>query len=340
MTLAQFVSRYEGKGIDFDGSFGNQCVDLYRQYCKDVLNIPQTPLVVGAKDIWTGITPDFDKVSNTPTGVPSKGDIVIWGSSFGPYGHVAVFVTGDSNKLTCFSQNDPSGALCGLKEYKSYKGVLGWLRPRSTIVEENMDIRLKLLDDNNFKTEGDVRGLIGAAVDLPKARVDLENANKTIDQLNHAIDQYKTDLKAETDSFTAHSVACREEKAILLKNVADALGTTQDLPRILQAIQQLVTANENLDKLERKAKEDITTISDLNATILRKEEANKSLQINRDGLKSTIERIYATFSKITQISVKDEADLNVAIQTLSGGIKIQEPIVLSIINWFKRLWKI
>lgn len=51
MTLTQFIKTYLGKKVDFDGMYGNQCVDLYRQYCKDVLNVPQSPSVPGAKDI-------------------------------------------------------------------------------------------------------------------------------------------------------------------------------------------------------------------------------------------------------------------------------------------------
>ncbi|WP_252722587.1 hypothetical protein [Treponema phagedenis] len=38
MSLDEFVKKYLGKKVDYDGHYGAQCVDLFRQYCKDVLN--------------------------------------------------------------------------------------------------------------------------------------------------------------------------------------------------------------------------------------------------------------------------------------------------------------
>lgn len=92
MTLTQFINTYLGKKVDFDNAHGFQCVDLYRQYCKDVLNIPQTPGVDGAKDIFDkpgslNVTPD------SLTADYSRGDILIWNSSeTNKYGHVAILV--------------------------------------------------------------------------------------------------------------------------------------------------------------------------------------------------------------------------------------------------------
>ena len=48
MTLDEFVKKYNGKKVDYDGRYGCQCVDLFRQYCEDVLNIPHTGGVIGA----------------------------------------------------------------------------------------------------------------------------------------------------------------------------------------------------------------------------------------------------------------------------------------------------
>lgn len=92
MTLTQFINKYLGTKVDFDGQHGYQCVDLYRQYLKDVLNETQTPPVEGAKDI-------FEKSGNLSVTVDSaladysKGDILIWNSSkTNKYGHVAILV--------------------------------------------------------------------------------------------------------------------------------------------------------------------------------------------------------------------------------------------------------
>ena len=92
MTLTQFIRNNLGKKVDYDGNFGPQCVDLYRQYCKDVLNVPQTPSVEGAKDIIE--KPGSLSVTRESTLADySRGDVLIWGpTKSNQYGHVAILV--------------------------------------------------------------------------------------------------------------------------------------------------------------------------------------------------------------------------------------------------------
>ena len=55
MTFDNFITKYNGKFIDFDGYYGYQCVDLARQYIKDVLGYaPYTamPSAANAKTIF------------------------------------------------------------------------------------------------------------------------------------------------------------------------------------------------------------------------------------------------------------------------------------------------
>lgn len=93
MNLPEFIKTYEGKGVDFDGKYGNQCVDLARQYWQDVCEVPkQPPGVEGAKD--------FARADYTGTGlkfVPCEaqglvaGDVVVYSSTTtNRYGHIAV----------------------------------------------------------------------------------------------------------------------------------------------------------------------------------------------------------------------------------------------------------
>lgn len=92
MTLTQFIKKYLGSKVDFDGQFGAQCVDLYRQYCADVLCVPQSPAVDGAKDIINN--PGTLKVTrDSALADYSRGDVLIWGAtSSNKYGHVAILV--------------------------------------------------------------------------------------------------------------------------------------------------------------------------------------------------------------------------------------------------------
>lgn len=92
MTLTEFIKAYNGKKVDFDGRYGAQCVDLYRQYCSSVLQVPQSPAVEGAKDIFKkpgalGVTAEAEKAAYVP------GDVLVWdGTKTNKYGHVAILV--------------------------------------------------------------------------------------------------------------------------------------------------------------------------------------------------------------------------------------------------------
>lgn len=132
MTLQDFVQKYQGKGIDVDGAYGNQCVDLIKAYYKEVVGIPaQTG---NAVDYWKKFpAASFEQIANSPEGVPQAGDIVVWGTKVGPYGHIAIALDGSTTrKLVTFDQNWPVGSKCQQVSH-SYAGVLGWLRPTKPV---------------------------------------------------------------------------------------------------------------------------------------------------------------------------------------------------------------
>ena len=139
----QFFGKYDQKPCDYDGSYGNQCVDLYRAFVKECKGFPQSPPVGGAYEIWTTyLTQYFDRIGNTTTNCPIKGDIVIWGQEIGSFGHVAVCKDGTPNSFTSFDQNWPSQGyidsngnfhgtgVCHFQAH-NYNGVLGWLREKT-----------------------------------------------------------------------------------------------------------------------------------------------------------------------------------------------------------------
>lgn len=149
MNLQDFISKYNGKKV---GS--GQCVALYRKYCEEVLRSPQSPLVVGAADIWnTYLSAYYERIPNTPTGVPKEGDIVIWDRKLNGYGHVSMFKSGNVFSFTSFDQNWLLDGLCHIQKH-SYKHVLGWLRPRkSTAVIRVARIGSNLSSSDVLKSE-------------------------------------------------------------------------------------------------------------------------------------------------------------------------------------------
>lgn len=135
MYLSDFLKKYNNKKIDYDKAYGAQCVDLFRQFNKEVLGISQPRGVNGAKDFWSnyGVDPNlynnFNKIANTPNFVPQFGDIAIWGN--GTYGHIAICTgKGDVNKFESFDQNYPTGSACHYVTH-NYSGFLGVLRPKA-----------------------------------------------------------------------------------------------------------------------------------------------------------------------------------------------------------------
>jgi len=129
MTVRGFFDKWNGKGCDYDGWYGFQCMDLYHQYDKECIGSKNYP-APAAKDVWNKYDSNFyTRISNTPTNIPQEGDVIIWGTIIGPYGHIAVFYAGDVINFTSFDQNFPINSKCHFQVH-SYKGVLGWLRPK------------------------------------------------------------------------------------------------------------------------------------------------------------------------------------------------------------------
>jgi hypothetical protein len=117
MTLADFIDKWNGETADWDHHYGGQCVDLFRYYCDQVLGISQPNSVGGAVNFWGNYDADsklkdnFDKVVNTPAGVPQYGDVIVWsGSVAGGLGHISIFLSGDVNSFVSLDQNWPVGS--------------------------------------------------------------------------------------------------------------------------------------------------------------------------------------------------------------------------------------
>ena len=133
LTFEQFITKYCGKKVDYDKVYGAQCVDLFRQYCQDVLNIPHTGSVDGAKDL-------YEKYQELPveqkyfvplirSAEPEFGYVAVWGSTpMNRYGHVAL-VLAKLNDSTLLVFEQDGYAQDGAKIVKrNLNNLLGYLR--------------------------------------------------------------------------------------------------------------------------------------------------------------------------------------------------------------------
>lgn len=137
MNVEDFVKKYTGKKIDFDGVYGAQCVDLFRQYAKEGLGIPEhtgsCATTGGAKDLFI----DYPKMpiekkyfTRETKKAMCPGDILIWDSTeTNKYGHVAIYLGKLNNDLIVFEQDGfkQDGAKINLR---SKTKLLGFLRKK------------------------------------------------------------------------------------------------------------------------------------------------------------------------------------------------------------------
>lgn len=137
MTLEEFVIKYSGKKVDFDGVYGAQCVDLFRQYSKECLGISEhtgsCSTSGGAKDLFL----DYNKMplekkyfTRETKKAMIQGDILIWNETeTNKYGHVAIYLGKLNNSLIVFEQDGfkQDGAEINVR---SKNNLLGFLRKK------------------------------------------------------------------------------------------------------------------------------------------------------------------------------------------------------------------
>lgn len=114
----------------------HNCVDLFRQYCKDVLEIPHTGAVEGAKNLYldyNSLPLERKYFEAVPTRLPQYGDAVIWGATkSNPYGHVAIALAVNvKGSVLVFEQDGYKQDGAKVKE-RSADGVIGVLRARGS----------------------------------------------------------------------------------------------------------------------------------------------------------------------------------------------------------------
>lgn len=250
-TYQKFKSDWLGKGINYDGAYGNQCMDVYRMWCK-YLGFPQSPGVAGAKNVWTTFLKDnFNAETNNPsdsTQMPKMGDVVIWG--MGTYGHIAVCESATGTSVTSFEQNWTEGGTAkdgkGVAEVRvhNYNNIIGWLTPKVTSLENDMVLTQDQQNIINFlaeqgMNEGKVREAIGALQEKPnyinsindlntkiKALIDNQEENKKIiEELRKKIDEISainTDIQKLASDWQSKCSTANEQLYLKSQELAES----------------------------------------------------------------------------------------------------------------------
>lgn len=298
MTLDDFIQKYNGKVVDFDGSYGAQCVDLFRQYNQDVLNINQPKGVSGAADFWTNYPTDpnlngnFDQIPNTATFIPSKGDVMIWNKKAGGgYGHIAIIAndTATTTKFISFDENWTTPAKCELITH-DYKNVYGVLRPKKQPSSQPDALAACMADRQKFWEERD------------QAQSDLAAEKIAHQETQSELDLVRKQLSTEQDSHTKD-----------LEAIASRLDATADMAAIIPAIETCLTYEDKARQLEKE-----------------RDEENRIYEKRIDDLSKNItdiqNRLDAANREIDQLK-KEKPE--------SGTTHPSTSIIDAIVKWFK-----
>lgn len=252
MNLTEFINKYTGVGIDWDGHYGFQCVDLYRQYLWDVYGIKNAPLVVGAKDIWDKSPEGFERIPYQSGAYPQPGDIMIWNAKMGSgYGHVGVVHSGNADGFICFEQNPWKPKLVN----RSYSNIIGWLHKPTTIMKKIVNqkgesVKITITSKGSLNgsvdyidithiAEGQLQCILGGQnytrkiselpgdivlVDVPD---DLKKALESSEAKNAKLIKQLEVLKAENLNFQTQVEAGAKDRELILKEL-EAMSRTLD----------------------------------------------------------------------------------------------------------------
>lgn len=138
--ITNFKTKWLGQRIDFDHTYGYQCVDLVRQYFYENYGLGDAAGGVGgAINYWNntprGVLSKFDRVDGSAA---RNGDVVIlYGLPGNPYGHIGIG-TGNINdtKVEILEQNGSTGNGSGVgpdairTRWVDRTRVAGLLRPK------------------------------------------------------------------------------------------------------------------------------------------------------------------------------------------------------------------
>lgn len=133
MKFDEYITwRIQNGPVDVDHAYGYQCMDLYNEYCREVLELTGDTGAEYAKDILYNeyVKENFERIDNFPAFVPEKGDVAVW--TGGKCGHVAICLgAGDVNQFISLDQNWQYQKLTMEYHDYVYLGPIVFLRPKN-----------------------------------------------------------------------------------------------------------------------------------------------------------------------------------------------------------------
>lgn len=246
MNFTDFMVKYNGQPVDFDQIYPNQCLDLAHQYVYDVLGLTDVRIIAhpAAYQIFTEFTETqyFDKIANSPTGIPKEGDIVVFGQGVGQWGHVCIFISGDANKFKSFDANWPTGSLPHVQDH-TYGYCLGWLHPKAQAPDLQGQLNACIVDrDSHWNDRIAIADKLKVENSMTVILADLDKL-LTVEQAVLDKDRQIADIQKQASDLQAQLTA--KEQAI-----------TEVSAQVATLTVGLAEAQKSVDALTKQTKDD------------------------------------------------------------------------------------
>jgi prefoldin subunit 5 len=333
MMLQQFIDKWSGQNADWDNYYAGQCVDLFRYYCDEVMEIKQPAGVWGAANFWTNFESDtilkenFNKIPNDSDFTPQEGDVMIWNfNAGGGYGHIAI-CTGENTGtqyFKSFDQNWSRVSYCEIVNH-SYKNVYGVLRPKILSTQDDMPNELldkygvKDTDELDYKINEHVGTDWGGGRNSGYLGAEREK-NKRLETENQGLKEEIDRLKAESAENYAQAELRKKEiqkfkeelaKKLFLPAASDQTDIISSIERLLTVEDQLTEANKTISKKEQEfatkekawtseieeLKSHIKTLTNRLENLEQEIESGKTEKAENDWFKSVVDKILSIFNK-------------------------------------------
>ena len=180
ITFDTFIKNHLNKAMDYDGVAFCQCIDLCKYYLKEVFGLESGAW--GDAHCWyenynniPTLKNNFDRIANTPSFIPKKGDIMVWSGklSSGGHGHVAICDgVGDTTYFYSYDNNWTGNHDATARIKHNYNCVLGVLRPKNQeqitgkvedkVTTNTKNVKLKGIDISVYQNNPDFTKVKGA----------------------------------------------------------------------------------------------------------------------------------------------------------------------------------
>lgn len=214
MTLKDFIDKWNGKPCDFDGIYGTQCMDLMHFFVYEFLGLTDKTILAapGAAQVWSGFKWDtyFEKITNTPDNHPEPGDIVLWDTTIGPYGHVAICWDATTDSFNSFDANWPVGSLPHIQHH-DYYGVAGWLRAKPQ-AEQTVAVPSNTFSELVRKSTEYDKFVNAGYTSISDINVRVNTYETQLDAADYQVEHLTKELQDQQKELTDKLLAC-EDKA-------------------------------------------------------------------------------------------------------------------------------